>query len=80
MTPVPNNESKVKIKNYEELWSKIRNLILSVTYSFEFQPNVYNRCHDLLMTSMNLGGISILNIKNAHYCCIISKNKATKCV
>ena len=24
LTPLPNNESKVKIKNYEELWSKIR--------------------------------------------------------
>ena len=24
LTPLLNNESKVKIKNYEELWSKIR--------------------------------------------------------
>ena len=24
LTPLPNNESKVKIENYEELWSKIR--------------------------------------------------------
>ena len=24
LAPLPNNESKVKIKNYEELWSKIR--------------------------------------------------------
>ena len=30
-TPVPNNESKEKIKKYEEMWSKIRDLIRSVT-------------------------------------------------
>ena len=28
---VPTNGSKVKLKKYEELWSKIRNLIRSVT-------------------------------------------------
>ena len=28
---VPTNESKEKIKKYEELWSKIRDLIKSVT-------------------------------------------------
>ena len=46
---------------------------------FEFQPNVCNRCHDLLMISMNLGNIAILNIKSADYPCIfsrISKNEA----
>ena len=41
-------------------------------YSFKFQPNVCNRCHDLLMMSMNLSNITILNIKNSDYCCIIS--------
>ena len=39
---------------------------------FKFQPNVCNRCHDLLMLSMNLSDIAILNIKSADYCCIIS--------
>ena len=39
---------------------------------FKFQPNVCNRCHDLLMTSMNLSDIAILNIESADYCCIIS--------
>ena len=29
-----------------------------LNYSFKFQPNVCNRCHDLLM-SMNLSGIAI---------------------
>ena len=28
---VPTNESEEKIKKYEELWSKIRNLISSIT-------------------------------------------------
>ena len=45
----------------------------------KFQPNVCNRCHDLLMMSMNLSDIAILSIKNADYCCIInriSKNEA----
>ena len=31
LTLVPTNESKEKIKEYEELWSKIRELIRSIT-------------------------------------------------
>ena len=48
---------------------------------FKFQPNVCNRCHDLLMMSMNLSDIAILNVKGSDYCCIIteiSKNEAIK--
>ena len=41
-------------------------------YSFKFQPSVCNRCHDLLMMSMNLSNIAILNIKGCSYRCIIS--------
>ena len=41
-------------------------------YSFKFQPNVCNRCYDLLMMSMNLSNIAILNIKVSDYHCIIS--------
>ena len=41
-------------------------------YSFKFQPNVYNRCHELLMMSMNLDNSAILNIKGSGYCCIVS--------
>ena len=41
-------------------------------YSFKFQPNVCNRCYDLLMISMNLSDIAILNIKGSGYGCIIS--------
>ena len=39
---------------------------------FKFQPYVYNRCHDLLMMSMNLSNIAILKIKNPDYRCIIT--------
>ena len=39
---------------------------------FKFQPYVCNRCHDLLMMSINLSNISILKIKSADYCCIIT--------
>ena len=28
---------------------------------FKFQPNVCNRCHDLLMMSMNLSDVAMLN-------------------
>ena len=50
-----------------------------LNYSFKFQPNVCNRCHDLFMMSINLSDIAILNIKGSDYRCIIcliSKNKA----
>ena len=49
-----------------------------LNYSFKFQPNVCNRCHDLLMMSMNLSDIAILNIKGFDYRCnisLISKNE-----
>ena len=47
--------------------------------SFKFQPNVCNRCHDLLMMSMNRSDIAILNIKGSDYrshISLISKNEA----
>ena len=50
-----------------------------VNCSFKFQPNVWNRCQDLLVMSMNLNNIAILNIKEFDYRCIISlisKNEA----
>ena len=46
---------------------------------FKFQPNVCNRCHDVLMMSTSLSDIAILKISGADYCCIIngiSKSKA----
>ena len=52
-----------------------------LNYSFKSQPNFSNRCHCLLMMSVNLRDIAILNIKGSDYCCIISsvsKNEAIK--
>ena len=43
-----------------------------LNYSFKFRTNVCNRCHDLVMMSMNLSDIAVLNIKVSDYCCIIS--------
>ena len=50
-----------------------------LNFSFKFQTNVCNRCHDLLIMSINLSNIAILNIKGSDYRCIISlisKNEA----
>ena len=43
-----------------------------LNYSFKFQSNVYNRCHDLPIMSINLCDIAVLNIKGSDYCCIMS--------
>ena len=54
-----------------------------LNFSFKFQPNVCNRCHDLLMMCINLSDIAILNIKGSNYRCIISlisKNEAIKLI
>ena len=58
------NESKVwDICHYKHFLNR----------GFKFQPNVCNRCHELLMMSINLSGIAILGIKSADYRCIISR-------
>ena len=41
-----------------------------LNYSFKFQLNICNRCHDLLMMSMNFVNIVILNMKGSDYYCI----------
>ena len=43
-----------------------------LNYSFKFQTNVCNICHDLLTMFMNLSDIAMLNIKGSDYRCIIS--------
>ena len=43
-----------------------------LNYSFKFQPDAFNRCHDLLMMSVNLSDIVILSNKGSDYRCIIS--------
>ena len=53
-----------------------------LNYNFTFQPNVCNRCHDLLMMSISLSDIDILNIKGSDYYYIIrliSKKFLKKC-
>ena len=50
-----------------------------LNYSFKFQQNVCNRCHDLSLISVNLSDFVILNIKGSDYGCIVSlirKNEA----
>ena len=49
-----------------------------LNYSFEFQPNVFNR--RLQMVSMNLSDITIPNIKGSDYCCIISLNSKSETI
>ena len=52
-----------------------------LNYSFKFLGNVCNRCHNLLMKSMNYNDIAILNTKDFDYRCIISlisNNEAIK--
>ena len=41
LTLVPTNESKEKIKEYEQLWSKIRDLIRSITKISEYYDEKY---------------------------------------
>ena len=65
------NKASGNLKNYWDL----------LNYSYKFQANVCNRCHDLLMMSINFCDIAILNIKGPDYRCIISlisKNEAIK--
>ena len=38
---------------------------------FKFQPRACNRCHDILIMSMNLGDIAFLNINTGDYSCFV---------
>ena len=53
-------------------------LLVFLNHSFKFQPNVCNRCHDLLVMSVNLSDIAVLNIKGSDYRCIISLISKTR--
>ena len=67
-----NKTSALKLCNICHYW-------YFLNYRLKFQPNVCNRCHDLLMISMNPTNIAISNIKGSYNCCIISvisKNEA----
>ena len=50
----------------------ISHYLYFLNYGFKFQPNVCNRCHDLLMMSINLSDTAILKITGSDYHCIIS--------
>ena len=43
MTLVPTNENKEKIKKYEELWSKIKNLVRSITKNSDDYDEKYKK-------------------------------------
>ena len=45
----------------------------SLNKVFKFEANARNRCHELLIMSINLSNIAILNIKGTDYRCIISR-------
>ena len=57
LTVVPINESKEKIRKYEELWSKIRDLIWSIIknsddYDEEYMKVKFNSNDDLPINKM----------------------------
>ena len=57
LTLVPTNQTKKRIKKYEELWSKIRNLIRSITkksdvYAEKYMKNKFDSDHDLFLKKM----------------------------
>ena len=48
---------------------------------YKFEPNVCNKCHNVLMTAYELKDMAILNVKGVYYRCIlmsISKNEYFK--
>ena len=46
----------------------------------KLQLDVCNVCLDILIMSMSLSHIAILNIHDAHYCCIISEIRKTETI
>ena len=66
LSVVPTNESKGKIKKYEELWIKFRDLIRSITkssddYDEKYMKTKFNSDDELPLSKM----IEIDNIKNS---------------
>ena len=61
---IPKELMLIKLANQK---SAIFVIIGILNKGLKFQPSVCNRCHDLLMTSMNLSDIAILNIKGSDY-------------
>ena len=67
-------------KTSESKENNICHYLYFLNKGFRFQPNVWSKCHDFLMMSMNLSDIAILNIKSASYCCIISGISRSKAI
>ena len=42
-----------------------------LNHGFKFQDSICNGCHDLTMVSVNINDITIINVKNVDYRCII---------
>ena len=61
-----NKRSKSKEWNVCHYWCFLNK-------GFKFQPIVCNLCHDLVMISINLGNITIVNIKGFDYCYIVRR-------
>ena len=62
--------------------SEVSHYCYFLNCSFKFQPNVCNRCRNLLMMYVNLSDIAILNIIGSDYSCtisLISKKLIAKC-
>ena len=55
------NVNKTSASNEFNIWQ----YWYFLNYSFNFQPNIYDRSHDLLIMSVNLSDIAILNIKGS---------------
>ena len=49
-------------------------LLVFLIKGFTFQSYVGNRSHDLVRMPMNLSDITIINIKDSDYCCVINRN------
>ena len=53
-------------------------LLLFFRKGLKFQPNVCNRCRDVLIRSMNLSDAAILNINGIVNCCLINRISKSK--
>ena len=38
---------------------------------FKFEPHVWNKCYDVLVTAYELKNIAILNVKGVYFRCIL---------
>ena len=46
-------------------------LLLFKDIGYKLEPNVCNKCHDVLTRAFKLRNIAILNLKGANYRCIL---------